>query len=99
MVMTGFELIIAAGVLLLFAATLLLTRRRQRVELDHSPVTDELMVCLARLASAVEALRGPGQEEITRNVLVRLHEIATAKPKPSEKVREMPLGSSSFTRK
>lgn len=76
---------------------MLLTRRKARVELDHSPVTDQLMVCLARLASAVEALRGPSQEEITRNILVRRHQIATAKP--SEKVREMPIGSGSFTRK
>lgn len=95
---TSFELLIA-GVLLLCAAALLLSRRKVQVELEHSPVTDELMVCLARLASSVEALRGPSQEEITQNVLVRLHEIATARPKPSEKVREMPLGSGSFTRK
>jgi hypothetical protein len=95
---TSFALL-TAGALLLCAAALLLTHRKARVELDHSPVTHELMVCLARLASAVEALRGPSQEEITRNVMVRLHEIATAKPKPSEKVRQMPLGSTSLPRK
>lgn len=86
-----------AAVLLLFAATLLLTRRKLRVELEHSPITDELMVSLARIASAIEGSRGPSQEEITRNVLMRLHEIATAKP--SGKVREMPIGSGSLTRK
>lgn len=91
--------LLAAGALLLCAAALLLSRRKIRMELDHSPITDELMVCLVRLASAVEALRGPGQEEITRNVLVRLHEIATANPKPSAKVREMPISSRPFTPK
>ncbi|HUN61795.1 MAG TPA: hypothetical protein VMU53_07390 [Candidatus Sulfotelmatobacter sp.] len=96
--MTSFELLTVAA-LLLSAAALLLGRRKSRITMEHSPLTDELIVCLARVASAVEALRGPSEEEITRNVLVRLHEIANAKPKPSAKVREMPSGSGSFPRR
>jgi hypothetical protein len=94
---TSFELLIAGGLLLLCAAAMLLARRNPHVEVDHSPVTDQLMVGLERIASALEGLRGPSQDEITRNVLVRLHEIANAKP--NGKVREMPIGSGSFPHK
>lgn len=42
----------------------------------------------ARIAEGLEGLRAPSREEVTRDVLVRLHEITNAKP--GGKVQGMP---------
>ena len=88
--LTSFQLLVAGGALLICAAILLLVRRNSRVVLENSAVTEEFMAYMARIASGVENLQGqmPNSEAITRDVLLRLQEMAKAKP--NGKVREMP---------
>ena len=52
--MTSFQLLVAGGALLICAAILLAVRRKTRVVMEHSVVTDELMAYLARIANALE---------------------------------------------
>ena len=85
--LTSFELIVAGGALLVCAAILLGLRRHRRVELENSAVMAEMMVYLSRIANALENLQVPSSDAITKDVLLRLQEIANAKP--SAKVREM----------
>lgn len=87
--MSSLQLLIAGGALLICAAILLGLRRKQRVELENSGVTEELMAYLARIANALEGLQMPNSEAITKDVLLRLQEIANVKP--TGKVREMPV--------
>ncbi len=87
--LSSFELLAAGGALLICAAILLGVRRRQRVELESSVVTEELMAYLARIANALEGLQVPSSDAITKDVLLRLQEMANAKP--AGKVREMPV--------
>jgi hypothetical protein len=89
--LNSFELLVAGGALLICAAILLLVRRNSRVVLENSAVTEEFMAYMARIANGVENLQGlqmPNSEAITRDVLLRLQEMAKAKP--NGKVREMP---------
>jgi hypothetical protein len=87
--LTSFQLLTIGGVLLVCAALLLLIRRKTKVEVDSSIVTEELMAYLRRIADALEAQRPPSTEQITGEVLKKLQEIANAKP--GNKVREMTL--------
>jgi hypothetical protein len=89
--LTSFELIVAGGALLICAAILLGLRRNQRVELENSVVIAEVMVYLSRIATALENLQVPSSDAITKDVLLRLQEIANTKP--NGKVREIPVGS------
>ncbi len=86
--LSSFGLMMAGGGLLVCTGIFLALTRRRRVEVEPSTVTAELMICLARIAQGLEGLRAPSREEATRDVLVRLHEIANAKP--GGKIREMP---------
>ncbi len=86
--LSSFGLMVAGGGLLVFARILLALTRKAKVEVEASAVTDELMICLARIAEGLEGFRAPSRDEVTRDVLVRLHEIANAKP--GGKIREMP---------
>jgi hypothetical protein len=65
---TSFELLVAGGALLICAAALLSVRKKNRVVLESSVVTEELIA-------------------ITKDVLLRLQEMANVK----QKVKEMPL--------
>ena len=86
------QLLVAGGALLMCAAILLLVRRKRIVEMQSNVVTTELMAYLARIAEALERPRGPSTEEVTREVLLRLQEMANAKPNGKEvKVREIPF--------
>jgi hypothetical protein len=86
------QLLVAAGALLICAAILLLVRRKTMVELQSNVVTTELMAYLARIADALERPRGPSTEEVTKQVLLRLQEIANGKPNGKEvKGREIPF--------
>jgi hypothetical protein len=87
--LSSFQLLALGGGLLLCAALLLMIRRKTRVEVESSIVTEELMAYLARIANALEAQRTPTGEEVTADVLRRLQDIANAKP--TGKVREMTL--------
>jgi len=89
--LNSIELLAAGGALLICAAILLGLRRRQRVEMESSVVTEELMAYLARIANALEHIQRkeiPSSDAITKDVLLRLQEMANAK---SGKVREMTL--------
>lgn len=85
--LSSFALMTAEAGLLVCAGILLSLTRTRRVELHPSIVTNELMICLARIADGIEVLRASSGEEVMRDVLVKLHQIAKAKP---GKVREMP---------
>jgi hypothetical protein len=87
--LTSFQLLSVGGGLLLCAALLLMVRRKSRVEVESSVVTEELMAYLARIANALEGLHVPSSEAITKDVLLRLQEMANAKA--AGKVREMTL--------
>ncbi|HEX8872813.1 MAG TPA: hypothetical protein VF758_08610 [Candidatus Acidoferrum sp.] len=86
--LTSNQMLILGGVLLLFAAILLGMRRRTRITLESSLVSEELMIYLARIATALEHPAGPSREDVTADVLKRLEEIANAKP--NGKVRTIP---------
>lgn len=85
------QLILAAGALLVVAAVLLWFNRRTRIALDSSAVSEELMIYLARIANAVErpAPQAPNVNDITREVLLRLEQIANSK-QPNGKVKPIP---------
>jgi len=88
--LTSYELILAAGGLLALAAVLLWVQRRTRIAVESSGVSEELMIYLARIANALERPlpQGPSTDDVTREVLLRLEQMATAKP--NGKVKEMP---------
>src|SRR6202166_1090678 len=73
--LSSFQLLVAGGGLLGFGAILLAVRGTRMVEVKSSIVTEELMVYLGRIANALEAPRGPSNEEVTKMVLLRLQEI------------------------
>jgi hypothetical protein len=82
------QMIVMGGGLLLAAALLMAIRRKTRVTLENSLMTQELMIYLSRIANALERLEPPSSDDVTANVLRRLEEIAHAKP--NGKVREIP---------
>jgi len=86
--LSSYQLLVIAGVLLVVAAILTGLRRKTRIALESSLVTEELMIYLARIANALEKGEGPDADQITGDVLRRLEEIANARP--NGKVREMP---------
>ena len=86
--LSSYQLLVIGGALLILAAVLLGLRRKTRVTLVDSGVTQELMIYLARIAEAVERPQAPSAEQITAEVLRRLEEVARAKP--NGRVREIP---------
>jgi hypothetical protein len=87
---TSSELLVAGGALLICAALLLsLARRKNRVVLESSVVTEELMAYLGRISNSLERMQMPSSDAITKDVLLRLQEIANVKQ--GGKVKEMPL--------
>lgn len=58
------DLILAAAILLMLAALLLIFSRRRKITLQHSEVTEELVLYLARIAEALEiqAARTPERQ-------------------------------------
>ena len=69
---TSFELLAACAILLATSAILLLLSRKNRVVVQRSLLTDELLAYLSRIASALEsqAVRGtdPGIAEAIRRM-------------------------------
>jgi len=88
MPMTSEQLLVIGGGLLIVAALLLGFRRKTRIVLGSSVVTEELMIYLGRIANVLERPRGASAEQITVEVLRRLEELANAEP--NGKVREIP---------
>jgi len=87
--LTSFQLLLAAGVLLICAAVLLGLRRQTRVTVERSLLTDELMIYLGRIADALEHQRTPTTDDVTVAVMRRMEEMGNAKA--NGKVREMPF--------
>jgi hypothetical protein len=87
--LTNVEMLVAGGVLLVFAGFLIGVRRRSRIALQNSAVTEELIAYLARIANALETSRPPSADEISAQVVKRVAEMAEAKP--NGRVREMPF--------
>lgn len=85
---SSYELLMIGGALLILAAVLMGLRRKTRITLESSVVTEEMMIYLSRIANAVERPQGPSMEQVTVEVLKRLEEMAKAKP--NGKVREIP---------
>lgn len=88
--LTSYQLILAAGGLLVLAAVMLWVQRRTRIAVESSGVSEELMIYLARIANALERPlpQGPSRDEVAAEVLRRLEQMAGAKP--NGKVKEMP---------
>jgi hypothetical protein len=86
---TSFELLAGGGALLICAAILLSVKRKSRIVVESSVVTEELMAYLGRIANALERLQVPASDAITKDVLLRLQEIANVKQ--GGKIKEMPL--------
>lgn len=86
---TSFQLLVAGGALLVFAAVLLGLRRRTRVMVERSLLTDELMIYLGRIADALEHPRTSSTDDVTVAVMRRMEEMGNAKA--NGKVREMPF--------
>jgi hypothetical protein len=82
------QLLLIGGALLFLAAILLSVRRTTRVSLRGSPLTEELMIYLARIANALERPQGPSTDEVAAEVLRRLEKLASAKPNGN--VRQIP---------
>jgi hypothetical protein len=86
--LSSYQLLMIGGALLILAAVLMGLRRKTRITLENSGVTQELMIYLARIADALERPQGPSAEQITGEVLRRLQESNDAKPEAS--VRQIP---------
>lgn len=87
--LTSFQLLAAGGALLICAGVLLAFRRKTRVTLERSPLTDELMIYLGRIADALERQKGLSTDEVKAALMEKMEETANAKP--NGKVKEMPF--------
>lgn len=92
--LSSFQMLVAGGALLLIAGFMLGWRRRNRVTLQRSLLTDELMIYLGRIADAVERQADrPSAQQIADMIEQRIAEYqrsveaAAAAPK----ARAMPL--------
>jgi hypothetical protein len=89
--LSSYQLLVIGGALLVVAAILIGLRRKTRIALDSSLVTEELMLYLARIANALEQPTGPSAEQVTAEVLRRLEEVANTHDKPNGNVKEVPF--------
>jgi hypothetical protein len=85
--MSSFQLIVAAGALLLAATVLLGLRQRTRnVAVQRSLLTDELMIYLGRIADALERNAPPNKQLIISEIERRVAERGS-------KVQQMPYST------
>ena len=85
--MSSFQLMVAAGSLLIAAALLLgLRRRTSNVAVQRSLLTDELMIYLGRIADALERNAPPNRQLIISEIERRMAE-------RSSKVQQMPYST------
>jgi Rad3-related DNA helicase len=87
--LTSAGLLVAGGLLLVIAGFLGGVRRKTRIVLEDSVVTEEIKAYLARMTDALEKPRMPDIDQLTAQVLRRLQEMSEAKP--NGKVREIPF--------
>ncbi len=87
MPMSSFQLMVAAGGLLIVAAVLLgLRRRTSNVAVQRSLLTDELMIYLGRIADALERNAPPNKQMIITEIERRIAERGS-------KVQQMPYST------
>jgi len=85
--MSSFQLIVAAGGLLIVAAVLLGYQRRvKNVAVQRSLLTDELMIYLGRIADALERNAPPNKQMIISEIERRIAERGS-------KVQQMPYAT------
>ncbi len=87
--MTSFQLMVAAGALLIAAALLLGRRRTSNVAVHRSLLTDELMIYLGRIADALERTAPPNKEMIIAEIERRMGERGDLRL--NGKVHKMPV--------
>ena len=87
--MSSFQLIAAAGGLLIAAAALLGLRRTNTVTVQRSLLTDELMIYLGRIADALERNAPASKQFLISDIERRLAERGDGKL--NGKVQEMPF--------
>jgi hypothetical protein len=90
---TSIQLLVAGGALLFVAGLLLGLRRRNRVMLQRSLLTDELMIYLSRIADAVERHADrPSAQQIAEMIERRIAEQQRNTEAPgTQKARAMPF--------
>lgn len=74
--LSSYQLLLIGGVLLILVGLLIGFRRRARVAVAGSAVSEELLTCLARIANALEKQQANriSPDEITAEVLRRLEQ-------------------------
>jgi len=91
---SSFELLAACAILLAVSAFMLFLSRKNRIVVQRSLLTDELMTHLSRIADALEnqALRGtdPGIAEAIRRMDERLQANLAPPAKPDTDARTIP---------
>ena len=83
------ELLIGGAVLLFLAGVLLIFSRRQRVALDRSWTTDELMLHLSRIADSLDRLASRPPDHVIVQAPTQADATAT-EPKTAEGPRTIP---------
>jgi hypothetical protein len=89
------QMLVAGGALLFVAGLLLGLRRRNRVRLERSPLTDELMIYLSRIADAAEMQASrPSAQQIVEMFEKRIAEQQRSAEAPAtQKGRSMPFST------
>jgi LPXTG-motif cell wall-anchored protein len=91
---TSFQILVAGGALLLIAGFLLGWRRRNRVMLQRSPLTDELMIYLSRIADAAEMQASrPSAQQIVEMFEKRIEQQRSAEAPAAPKARATPFST------
>ena len=92
---SSFQILVAGGALLFVAGLLLGLRRKTRVRLERSPLTDELMIYLNRIADAMEMQASrPSAQQIVEMFEKRMAEQQRSPETPAAaKTRAMPFST------
>jgi hypothetical protein len=76
------DLILAAAILLVLAAFLLIFSSRRKVALQHSDVTEELMMYLARISDALEIQSSRTPERVLAEMAAAIKQQNNLAPTP-----------------
>ena len=97
--LTSAQLLVGGGALLFVAGVLLGLGRKQRVSLQRSVLTDELMIYLSRIADAVERrAERPSAQEIAEMIERRVAEKRSAETASSAGAKSRTVALSMFGR-
>jgi hypothetical protein len=91
---TSSQLLVGGGALLFVAGLLIGIGRKQRVALQRSPLTDELMIYLSRIADAAEMQASrPSAQQIVEMFEKRIEQQRSAEAPVAPKTRAMPFST------